>query len=330
MFSYILRRALYAIPVLLGVNLLTFLLFFMVNSPTDMARIYLGGKYATAEAIEHWQHSYGYDKPLFYNNNEQGLRKITNTLFVTKSLRLFSFDFGVSQRGRDIGQDISQRMWPSLGLAIPTLLLGLWINISLALAMVFFRRSYFDLISVGVCVGLMSISGLFYIIAGQYVIAILEKLTPISGYAPGWSASKFLILPIVVGVFAGLGSGARWYRAIFLEEAEKDYVRTARAKGLSNFVILFRHIFKNGLIPIMTTVVVIIPSLFLGSLIMESFFGIPGLGSYTIIAIQQQDFEIVRAMVFLGTLLYILGLLLTDISYILVDPRVRLQGRKTL
>ena len=116
----------------------------------------------------------------------------------------------------------------------------------------------------------------------------------------------------------------RWYRTIFLEEVNRDYVRTARAKGLSELSVLFGHVLKNAMIPILTGVVVVIPMLFMGSLLTESFFGIPGLGSYTIDAIAAQDFSVVRAMVFIGSLLYILGLMLTDLSYVLVDPRVRL------
>jgi peptide/nickel transport system permease protein len=147
---------------------------------------------------------------------------------------------------------------------------------------------------------------------------------PISGYEPGWSLLRFLILPIIVGVIGGIGSGVRWYRTIFLEEVHKDYVRTARAKGVSEIATLFKHVLPNGFIPIVTGVVVLLPLLFLGSLLTESFFGIPGLGSYTVDAIQQQDFAIVRAMVFLGSVLYIIGLLLTDIVYTWVDPRIRL------
>jgi peptide/nickel transport system permease protein len=323
MFTYIIRRILYAIPILIGVNLITFVLFFMVNSPDDMARFQLGQKYATPTAIDQWKYAHDYDKPLFLNSQAAGIQQFTDTLFFKKSLDLFAFKFGSSQRGRDIGRDIKQRMWPSLALAIPTLCVGLLVNISLALTMTFFRGSYLDVWGVGFCVVLMSISGLFYIIGGQYIFAKLLNLTPISGYLPGLSAIKFLVLPVLVGVIAGIGSGARWYRTLFLEEIGKDYVRTARAKGLAESVVLFRHVLKNGMIPILTGVVVIIPTLFMGSLIMESFFGIPGLGSYTIDAISQQDFEIVRAMVFLGTLFYVIGLILTDISYTLVDPRVR-------
>jgi len=171
---------------------------------------------------------------------------------------------------------------------------------------------------------LMSISSLFYIIGGQFFIGKLLKLVPISGYDTGFSAIKFLVLPVLISVVAGIGSGARWYRTLFLEEVEKDYVRTARAKGLTETQVLFKHVLKNAMIPILTGVVVVLPLLFMGSLILESFFSIPGLGSYTIDAINRQDFAIVRSMVFLGSVLYIFGLLLTDISYSFVDPRVRL------
>jgi peptide/nickel transport system permease protein len=171
---------------------------------------------------------------------------------------------------------------------------------------------------------MMSISGLFYIVGGQWLVSKMLHLVPISGYDTGLGAIKFLILPVIIGVIGGIGAGTRWYRTLFLEEINKDYVRTARAKGLSERAVLFGHVLRNALIPILTGVVVVLPLLFMGSLITESFFGIPGLGSYTIDAIGSQDFAIVRAMVFLGSVLYILGLLLTDISYTLVDPRVRL------
>ena len=170
---------------------------------------------------------------------------------------------------------------------------------------------------------MMSISGLFYIIGGQYLVSKVWKLVPISGYGGGIDAWRFLILPMVIGVISGIGSSARWYRTIFIEEISRDYVRTARAKGLSEVTVLFRHVLRNAMIPILTGVVVVIPLLFMGSLLTESFFGIPGLGSYTIDAINAQDFAVVRAMVFIGSLLYIVGLILTDLSYTFVDPRIR-------
>ncbi|MPQ75975.1 ABC transporter permease [Hydrogenovibrio sp. JE_KL2] len=326
MFAYIIRRLLYAIPILIGVNLITFALFFMVNTPDDMARAQLGAKQTSPELIQAWKVSHGYDKPLFFNAKASGFDKVTNTLFTQESLKLFMFDFGQSDAGRQISSDILQRMVPSLSIALPTFMIGLITNIALALLIVLFRGSVLDSVTMTIAVAIMSISGLFYIIAGQVLFSKLLHWVPISGYATGWEGSKFVILPVLIGVFAGLGSGVRWYRSLFLEEINKDYVRTARAKGLSEISVLFKHVLQNGLLPILTGVVVVIPTLFMGSLIMESFFGIPGLGSYTIDAINSQDFGIVKAMVFLGSVLYIFGLILTDISYTFFDPRVRLNG----
>ena len=325
MLAYIVRRLFYAIPILVGVNLLTFALFFIVNTPDDMARMQLGAKRVTPEAIEKWKAERGYDLPLLWNANAVGAGKATQTIFFQKSARLFVFDFGYSEDKRDIAGEIRERMWPSLALAVPVFLVGLAVCISFALLMAFFRASYLDFWGVVLCVAMMSVSTLFYIIGGQYLASKTWHLVPISGYAGGFDAFRFLVLPVVIGVISGIGSSSRWYRTLFLEEMGRDYVRTARAKGLSESVVLFGHVLKNALIPILTGAVVVIPLLFLGSLLSESFFGIPGLGSYTIDAIQSQDFAVVRAMVFLGSVFYIIGLILTDISYTLVDPRIRLE-----
>src|SRR5687768_7834229 len=319
MLAYVVRRVLYAIPILIGINLVTFALFFLVNTPDDMARMQLGQKRVTPEAIQKWKAERGYDKPLFYNNGS-----FTSTIFFEKSVKLFVFDFGRAEDNRDIANEIRVRMGPSLALAIPVFLVGILVNITFALGMAFFRATYLDLWGVVLCVALMSISALFYIIGGQYLVSKLWHLVPISGYAGGVDAAKFVVLPALIGVVGGIGAGSRWYRTLFLEEMTRDYVRTARAKGLAESTVMFRHVLKNAMIPILTGVVAVIPLLFMGSLLSESFFGIPGLGSYTIDAIQAQDFAVVRAMVFIGSVLYILGLLLTDLSYTLVDPRVRL------
>lgn len=324
MLSYILRRIFYAIPILIGVNLITFALFFVVNTPDDMARMQLGIKYVTPEAIEKWKAERGYDKPLLFNQEDENLGKLTNTIFFEKSVSMFMFDFGRADDGRDIAQEIKSRMIPSLAIALPVFILGLIAYITFALLMVFFRATYIDFWGVVLCVALMSVSSLFYIIAGQFLVSKLWHLVPISGYESGLDAGKFLLLPVIIGVMSSAGSNTRWYRTIFLEEMNKEYVRTARAKGLSERIVLFRHVLRNAMIPILTGAVVVVPLLFLGSLLVESFFGIPGLGSYTIDAINSQDFAVVRAMVFLGSMLYIVGLILTDISYTLVDPRIRL------
>jgi peptide/nickel transport system permease protein len=275
--------------------------------------------------VNKWKEERGYDKPLLYNGAAAGAKRYTDTIFYDKSVRLFAFEFGRSDQGRDIGYDISNRMWASLALALPVFLLGLVAYITFALLMAFFRATYVDFWGVVACVAMMSISGLFYIIGGQYLVGKVLNLVPISGYDGGADAIRFLALPVIVGVVGGIGANTRWYRTIFLEEMSKDYVRTARAKGLSELRVLFHHVLQNAMIPILTGVVVVIPLLFMGSLVTEAFFGIPGLGSYTIDAISSQDFAIVRAMVFLGSVLYIVGLILTDISYTWVDPRVRFE-----
>ena len=310
---------------MLGVNLFTFILFFAVNTPDDMARLSIGGQRVSADAIVKWKLERGYDKPLFFNGQAQGAAQYTDTIFYQRSVPLMRFDFGVSDSGRDIGREIKARMGPSLALALPTFVLGLLVSIAFALVLVFFRTTHLDFWGVVLCVVMLSVSSLFYIIAGQWLFSKILRLVPYSGFAGGWDMLKFLALPVLVAVISRLGPEARFYRTLFIEEISKDYVRTARAKGLTERVILFRHVLRNALLPILTGTVSALPLLFMGSLIAESFFGIPGLGSYTIDAINAQDFSVVRAMVFLGAALYIIGLVLADVSYTLVDPRVRFE-----
>lgn len=324
MLAYVVRRLLYAMPILIGVNIITFALFFMVNSPDQMAQAQLGVKHITPEAIHQWKAERGYDKPLFVNSNLEGSRIFTDTVFFEKSLKLFVFDFGKTDDGRSISREIKNRMLPSLMVALPVFVVGLLINILFALIVVMFRASFFELAAMVLCVAMFSISGMFYIIGGQFLVGKYLHLVPVSGFLDGFDVVRFLILPICIGLISGIGGGTRLYRMIFLEEANKDYIRTARAKGVSEFSVFTRHLLPNGFIPILTGVVVVIPQLFMGSLLVESFFGIPGLGSFTIDGIQAQDFSVVRSMVFLGSVLYIAGLILTDISYTWVDPRVRL------
>jgi peptide/nickel transport system permease protein len=326
MITYIIRRCLYATPIIGGVNLIIFFLFFYVNSPDDMARKILGEKNITQEAIGRWKREHNYHLPLFINQREQGFLKFSQTIFFQKSIGLLFFDFGKSDRNNvDIGYQIRRRMKPSLLIALPTFILGILVEITLAMILAYFRRTYFDYSGVILCIIMMSISLLFYIIGGQYLFGKVLKLFPISGYGTGLDTLKFTTLPVLIGVIAAIGGYVRFDRTIFLEEITKDYIRTARSKGLSEEIVLFKHCLKNALIPILTSVVMTIPFLFMGSLLMESFFAIPGLGSFTIDAIQAQDFAIVRSMVYLGSILYIIGLILTDISYTLVDPRIRFE-----
>jgi peptide/nickel transport system permease protein len=262
---------------------------------------------------------------LEYQGEIPFLSRFTQTIFFQRSLQMLFFQYGKSDDGKDIGAQVFQRIGPSLSITVPVFALGLLIDIFFAMMVAFYRGTYVDHWAIVLCVGLMSISGLFYIIGGQALFAKTLRLVPISGFDYGIYALKFVLLPVLIAIVSGLGGSVRFYRTIFLEEINKDYVRTARAKGLPERVVLFVHTLKNAMIPILTSVVVSLPFLFAGSLLLESFFAIPGMGSFMIDAIQRQDFAVVQAMVSLGSFLYIIGLLLTDISYTLVDPRVRLE-----
>ena len=324
MINYVIRRIGYGVLILIGVNLFTFVLFFTVNTPDDMARMNIGGKRVSQDAIAKWKVERGYDKPLLWNASAAGTGKLTKTIFFDRSVQLFAFDFGSSDSGRDIGYELRQRVGPSIAVAIPTFILGLFAVIAFSLLLVFFRNTYLEFWGFMLAVVMMAISSLFYILIGQFLFSKLLKLVPISGFSGGADMFVFLALPVLIGIVSRLGGEALFYRTMFLEEIGKDYVRTARSKGLSETVVLFRHVLHNALLPILTSTVAVLPLLFLGALIMESFFGIPGLGSYTIDAINAQDFAIVRSMVFVGSVLYIIGLILTDISYTIADPRIRL------
>lgn len=326
MLNYFIRRLGYGVLILIGVNLFTFFLFFSVNTPDDMARLNIGGKRVTQEQIEKWKSERGYDKPLYWNAKQEGPAQLTQTILWERSVSLFALKFGRSdaRNAVDIGHEITTRMGVSLRLAIPVFLLQVVASTAFALLLVFFRHSRIDFWGVVLCVLMLSISSLFYIIVGQFFFSRLLHLVPISGYAGGLDAVKFLILPIMLSLLARLGTEARLYRAMFLEEIGKDYVRTARSKGLSEAAVLFRHVLKNALIPIITSAGSYLPYVFLGSLVFESFFGIPGLGAFVIEAITGQDFAIVRSMVFLGALLYIASYVLIDVAYTWADPRVRL------
>ena len=327
MWTYIVRRLAYGVLILIGVNLITFVLFFTVNTPDDMARLNIGGKRASVEQIEKWKADRGYNKPLLIDSKAEGVAQITHTVFWERSISLFMFQFGRadSEGAGDIGHEIRERMGVSLQFTVPLFILSLLASVIFALWLVMFRGTRVDFWGVVVCVVMMSISSLFYIIVGQLVFSRVAQLAPISGYAPGLDALRFLVLPIGLMLLSNLAGQARFYRALFLEESGKDYVRTARAKGLSESRVLGRHVLRNAMLPIITSAGGTLPVLFMGGLVTESFFGLPGIGAYTIEAISGQDFAVVRTMVFLGSVLYIVSNILIDVAYTWDDPRVRLQ-----
>ena len=324
MSGYIIRRLLYVIPTLIGVNLLVFLLFFLVNTPDDMAREALGEKASNAVQIANWKTSRGYDKPLFWNSEEEGVKHVSETIFFRKSLAMLWGEFGRSDMTLElIGPEIRGRILPSLCVTLPIFLATLLMNIIIAMQAARHRGGILDVHIQLACVVMMSISTLVYIIACQYLFGKVLRLVPVSGYLPGKDVWLFLVLPVMVGVISSLGSGVRLYRTLFLEEINKDYVRTARAKGVGEGRILYLHVLKNALIPIVTNVPLQLLMLIMGNMLLENFFSIPGLGGYTINALRGQDFAVVRTMVFLGAVMYMAGMLLADVCYGIVDPRIR-------
>jgi peptide/nickel transport system permease protein len=322
MLDYLIRRLLYAIPIIFGVMLITFLLFYVVQSPHAMARRILGQK-TSEQVIQNWLHNRGYDKPRFFNT--QPGQNLLDSQFFNHIKSLAVFDFGVSDAtGERIGKMLKQGAIPSLLITLPSLIVGFVMGVSISLFLVLVRESLIDRAAIFLTVTLMSVSYLVYIIYGQWIIGVKLTYLPAFGFDfAGFATAKYLILPVMISVIAGLGGEVRLFRAIFIEEVNQDYVRTAYAKGASHIRVLFTHVFKNGMISLITLIVASLPLLIMGSLLLENFFGIPGLGNLTITAIRTADFAIVRASVYLGSLLYILGLILTDLCYAWVDPKIR-------
>ena len=330
MAAYLLRRLGQGALTVLGVLLLLFLLFFQFADPRDVAERAVGEK-ARPEVIEQWLENHGYNKPHYWACDTWrfwscGARTIGDTLLYDHFSRMLRFDFGKSDADSvPITQRIREGAGPSMTVTVPLMILGLPVGLALALLVAYFRDTYIDRAGVVAAVFAMSVSILIYIIGGQYLIGKLLRWFPVSGFDPSPAVlARFLALPILIGLVNGLGGDVRFYRTVFVEETNRDYVRTARSKGAGDVRVMTRHVLPNALIPILTRVVLAIPFLFVGSLLLESFFGIPGLGSITIDAINANDFATLRAMVYIGALLLILGQLMLDVAYTWADPRVRL------
>lgn len=323
MFNYLIRRLLYAIPILLGVMLISFVLSFVVQSPESRARMQLGQR-ATSKSVEAWLHQRGLDKPRFLNTAKDA--PLLDSQFFNHLGKLVTFELGVSDvSGRDLKEVFREGALPSLLITVPAFFVGLALAVSMALYQVFVRHSFVDDLGSILAVALMSVPAMVYIIFGQAVVALAFNYFPAFGFdLSGWSTAKFILLPVALMAVMGLGGDVRLFRAIFLEEIAQDYVRTAQAKGVSNARLLFVHVLKNGMIALITLIVAQLPLLVMGSLLVENFFGIPGLGNTLVLAIRQGDHATVFASVYLGAILYLAGLILTDICYALVDPRIRL------
>ena len=314
MLRYVFRRIVEALPTTVGVLVLSFVLFNVVGgSPAEV----ILGKNATAQSIAAFNHKFGYDKPLVLG--ERGSR--LDSQFFNFVFDLARGDLGVSTEYDEPVADVLARgVGPSLSLTVPILVGGTVLALSLAMLCAAFRGGFADrAVLVGSTV-LMSVNYVVWILAGQYLLAYRLRLFPVWGC----ESAAYLALPVLIGLFSSLGPDVRFFRAAVLDEVNRPYVRTAAAKGLSRARVLLRHVLPNSLIPIVTYVSLSIPFLFTGSLMLETFFGIPGLGNVSINAIHSSDMAVVRAVVVLGALLYQIVNLATDLVYAALDPRVRL------
>ena len=313
MLKYALKRLGETIPTTIGILLLTFALFNVIGgSPAEV----ILGKNATAESIAAFNRKWGYDKPLVFAADSQ---------FVSFVGGLLKGDFGYSVENREPVVDVLKRgVGPSLALTVPILIGGVFVALVLALIAAATRGGWADKTVLLASAVLMSVNYVVWVLAGQFFLSYKAGVFPVWGYAGPWS----LALPVLIGILSSLGTDVRFFRTVILDEVYKPYVLTARAKGLSASAVMVRHVLRNALIPIVTYVSLSIPYLFTGSLLLESFFGIPGLGSVSINAIHSSDMAVVRAIVVLGALLYQFVNLATDLLYAALDPRVRLGGGK--
>ena len=320
MLKYVLRRLGETIPTTIGILLLTFVLFNVVGgSPAEVVL----GKNATAESIAAFNHKWGYDKPLIIGNREEGRGNggWWDSQFFNFIGGICKGDFGYSLENQEPVLDVLKRgVGPSLSLTVPILLGGVVVALMLATLSAATRGGWADRAILVFSAVLMSVNYVVWVLAGQFFLSYKAELFPVWGY----EGAFYLVLPVLIGILSSLGTDVRFFRTAILDEVYKPYVLTARAKGLSGWTIMTRHVLRNALIPIVTYVSLSIPYLFTGSLLLESFFGIPGLGSVSINAIHSADMAVVRAVVVLGSLLYQFVNLLTDILYATLDPRVRI------
>ncbi|MCM8526217.1 MAG: ABC transporter permease [Lentisphaeraceae bacterium] len=324
MLAYTLRRCLIAIPTILGVMLLLFLLFFQASSPQSIARTVLGEK-ATEDTIQNWIKDKGYDKPKYFNSEQSGFQKVSDTLFCSYMVDMATFNFGKSDIDQQpIWVKLKMGVVPSLLVTIPIMFVSLIISVFISMLSAMFRKTYIDSAVVFACVIAMSIVYFLYIIAGQFIFAKVVKWFPVSGWSDN-SIWYFLTLPIVIGIIANIGESTRFYRTIMIHEINSDYIRTARAKGLGDMAILVKHLLRNAMLPILTRIIMLLPYMFTGSLLLESFFSIPGLGRLMVDSIVNNDFSTLKAGVYLSAILYIIANIISDISYTIADPRVRLK-----
>jgi len=313
MWAYCFRKLLYNIPVYLAIILLV-MGALRVRNPVHGHL----GKNAKEEDIAKLEAKMGLDKPFL----------VQYARFLT------TFDVNTEswvQKGKTVGQILQRSIVPSLSLTLPALVLSTVMAVCVAMISAYFRGRTTDKVLVFFAVLGMCVSFLVYIIFGQYFGAYRlnawagQEIFAISGYEPGvvnWV--HYCLLPVLISVIVSLGYDTRFYRAVMVEESQADYITTARAKGASKLKVMFVHMLKNAMIPIITQVVISLPFLIMGSILLELYFNISGMGRELIGAVNSGDFPVVQALTAVFSALYILAIILTDVLYALVDPRVRL------
>lgn len=311
MWIYIARRLFYGVLILLGVTAIIFVVLSVFGGDPVLAYL---GKSATEAEISAMRNELGLDRPLLVQ-------------YLDYLGQLATGDFGTSWQTRQpVGELIRAGAGPSLGFTVPALLATTFLALCVGLGAALFRGRALDRGLMAIAVMGMSISFLVYIVVFQYLFAYVWPLFHIHGYEGGFLERwQYIGLPIVIMVIVGLGYESRFYRSVFVEEIARDHVTTAYAKGAGRTRVLFFHVLKNALIPIITRVMISVPFLVTGSLLIEAFFGIPGLGNALLTAIDTADFPVIRALTALIAVIFVLSTIANDILYALVDPRVRLE-----
>jgi len=311
MLAYIVRRLWQMLPTMLGVVLLVFVLFNWVGG--DPAYV-LAGKMADADSIANIRRQLGVDQPFY----------VQLWIFIRQ---IATFDFGLSwATGEPVSNIIATRLGPSLTVLIPLTVLETVIGIALALVLAFVRGSLTDRLVMMVCTVGMSVSILVYIIAFQYGLAYRLGWFPVQGWGEHFSENllRYAALPILIGLAVSVAPTLRLFRSFVLDEVGQDYVRTARAKGLSERRVMWVHVLRNAAIPIITYVMSNLPALLIGAFLLERFFGIPGIGREVILAVERSDFPVIKAVTVYVAAATMVFNLLTDLMYRAVDPRVKL------
>jgi peptide/nickel transport system permease protein len=312
MTAYLIRRIWQMVPTLFGVVLLVFLLFKGFGG--DPAEI-LAGQNATAAQVDAIRQQLGLDEPLW-------------TQFGIFLKQIVTFDWGRSwATNESVANLFATRLPATLTVMIPILILDALLAIPFALGVAYVRGSLTDRAIMILTTVALSISFLVYVIVGQYVFAFQLGLFPVQGWSDSvWTnLTTYAPLPVLLAVLVSLAPQTRLYRSFFLDELGHDYVRTARAKGLTEKTVLLKHVMRNALIPILTNVAVSLPGIFVGSFLIEVFFSIPGLGREVLLAVNRSDYPVIQAFAIYIAVITMIVNLLTDVLYKVVDPRVVLK-----